>query len=304
MNNLSWRGIRAFILIAEHGSFTAAADTSGFSKSNLSQLVSDLEASLNVQLLHRTTRRLRLTEVGEGYYQRCKQAMKTLDSAAEWAAQSTDKLQGVIRINSVGGMLGEELIAPIVLAFQQRYPEVKVHLDFSSVRVDLIEDQYDLVLRMGKMPDSTLIARKLHTMTTRYVASPDFLRRHGPIKQPDDLKTLPLIYGSVDHWTMNSGTEERVIHAVNGMKLINGRVMRKAAIDGLGITRLVDIYCQADIANGRLVEVLPAWSEATPISLVSPPLRHQLERVKALKQWLVEHFKPEYEQLLQRGYAD
>ena len=301
MNNISWRGIRAFLQVAEHGSFTAAAEASGSSKANLSQLVTDLEASLGVQLLHRTTRKLRLTEVGEGYYQRCKQAMMTLDSAAEWATQSTDKLQGVIRMNSVGGILGVELIAPLVMDFQKQFPDVKVHLDFSSVRVDLIEDQYDLVLRMGKMPDSTLIARTLRSVTTRYVASPDFLDSCAPIREPEDLKKLPLIYGSVDHWVMNRGSEERTIHAYQGMKLINGRVMHKAALEGFGITRLVDIYCQSDIENGKLLEVLPDWSEETQISLVSPPLRYQLGRVKKLKEWIVEHFDTRYEALLKYG---
>lgn len=298
MNNISWRGIRAFLYVAEHGSFTAAAESSGFSKANLSQLVSDLEASLGIQLLHRTTRKLRLTEVGEGYYRRCKEAMSTLDSATEWATQETDKLQGVIRMNSVGGILGEELIAPLVLDFQKQFPEVKINLDFTSVRVDLIEDKYDLVLRMGKMPDSTLITRSLRAVTTRYVASPEFLNTNTPIHEPEDLTALPLIYGSVDHWVMSRDKEERIIYASNGIKLVNGRVMRRAAIEGLGITRLADIYCQSDIENGRLVEVLPEWSEETPISLVSPPLRYQLKRVKKLKAWIVEHFESRYKRLL------
>lgn len=304
MNNISWRGIRAFLYVAEHGSFTAAANVSGFSKANLSQLVSDLEASLGVQLLHRTTRKLRLTEVGEGYYLRSKQAMMTLDSAAEWATQTTDKLQGLIRMNSVGGILGEELIAPLILDFQKHFPEVKVNLDFSSVRVDLIEDQYDLVLRMGKMPDSTLIARTLRSATTRYVASPDFLSANTPINRPEDLSSLPLIYGSVDHWVMNKGTEKHIINAAKGVKLVNGRVMRRAAIEGFGITRLADIYCQSDIASGRLKEVLPEWSEDTPISLVSPPLRYQLERVKMLKEWIIEHFDERYQKLLSTVVSD
>ena len=145
MNNTSWRGIRAFIKVAEYGSFTAAADASGFSKANLSQLVSELERDLRVQLLHRTTRQLRLTEVGEGYYQRCKQATLSLDSAAEWVTQSTEEINGVIRMNSVGGLIGEDIIGPLIVEFQQQYPSVQVHLDFSSIRVDLIENHYDLV---------------------------------------------------------------------------------------------------------------------------------------------------------------
>lgn len=301
MNNYSWRGIRSFILVAEHSSFTAAAEASGFSKANLSQQVTELESNLGVQLLYRTTRRLRLTEVGEGYYERCKQAMLQLDSAAEWATQSADELKGVIKMNTVGGPIGEELIAPLVIEFQRQHPGVEVHLDFSSVLVDLIESQYDLVVRMGDLPDSTLIARRLHDITTRYVASPEFLKEYGSITEPGDLKCLPLIYGSVDHWVLTRCSEQRTLHVENGIKVISGRVMRQAAMAGLGVTRLADVYVDADIANGELVEILPEWSERTPLSLVCPPLRHQLQRVSALMDWLKDHFEPIYLQAVQRN---
>lgn len=304
MNNISWRGIRAFILVAEHGSFTSAADASGFSKANLSQLVSELEKELSVQLLHRTTRQLRLTEVGEGYFQRCKKAMTALDSAAEWATQSTDELKGVIRMNAVGGIFGEALVAPLILSFQQRYPHVQVHLDFSSVRVDLIEDHYDLVLRMGDLPDSSLIAKRIHTATTRYVASPALLAQYPAIEAPEDLKQLPLIYGSVNSWVMKRQQEQRILHIDKGTRIVSGRVMRSAALKGLGVTRLADAYCQADINQGRLVEVLPEWAETTPISLVCPPNRHQLHRVQILMNWIADHFSLNYEKMLKGELAD
>ena len=298
MNNISWRGIRAFLFVAEHGSFTTAADVSGFSKANLSHLVSELERSLSVQLLHRTTRQLRLTEVGEGYYQRCKRVMSELDGAAEWATQSTDELKGTIRMNSVGGLLGEDLIAPLVLSFQQAHPEVQVNLDFSSVRVGLIEDHYDLVLRMGSLPDSSLIARKICAVTTRYIASPELLAQYPAVNGPEDLQKMPLIYGSVDNWVMRRGEQQSVIHIDKGIKIISGRVMHRAALSGLGVTRLADVYCQADIEQGRLVEVLPDWSEQTDISLVCPPIRHQLSRVKALMNWIADHFDDQYRRSL------
>ncbi|MDB6178457.1 LysR substrate-binding domain-containing protein [Paracoccus sp. Z330] len=301
MNDISWRGIRAFLHVAEHKSFTAAAAASGASKSNLSQLVSELEAALGVQLLHRTTRKLRMTDIGQGYYERCKQAMIQLDSAAEWAAEATHDLRGEIRMNSVGGLLGEEVVAPLVLGFQQRYPDVNVMLSFSSMRVDIIEDHYDLVLRMGRLPDSTLIARTLKSITTRYVASPAFVKKHGSLENPQDLKKVPLIYGSVDHWIMKRGTEQQIIHVEGGIKAASGRIMRKAALSGLGVTRLGDVNCQADISQGRLVEVLPDWSEDTAISLVCPPVRYQLARVRALMTWLAERFDGQHRKVLDLG---
>lgn len=294
MNNISWRGIRAFICVVEHGSFTAAADTLGGSKANISQLVSELEASLGVQLLYRTTRQLSLTEVGDGYYQRCRNAMLQLDSAAEWATETMSELKGRIRMNSVGGPIGEELIAPLIMSFKKHYPDIEVLLDFSNTRVDLIEEQYDLVLRVGTMPDSTLIARSLCSLTTHYVASPEFLKQQGPITTPEVLKQLPLIYGSVEHWIMNKGTEQRIIHIDKGVKAATGRVMRQAAITGLGVTRLADVYCHSDIEAGRLIDVLPEWSEKTPLSLVCPPTKYQLQRVRTLIDWITENFEKKY----------
>ncbi|CRL09862.1 D-malate degradation protein R [Phaeobacter italicus] len=294
MNNVSWRGIRAFLLVAEHGSFTAAARASNMSKANISQLVSELEEALSVQLLVRTTRSLRLTEVGEGYADQCRKAMNQLDAAADWASQSTRTLKGAIRMNSVGGLIGEDLVAPLIMSFQQAHPDVTVRLDFSSARVDLVDGPYDIVLRMGELPDSSLIARGLRTIRTRYVASPAFVGARGPINTPSDLVDLPLIYGSVDHWQMSRNGKEQTIQARRGLRIASGRVMRRAAIEGHGVARIGDVYCDADIKAGRLVEVLPDWAEETPLSLVCPPMRHQLARVRALMDWLCSHFPAHY----------
>lgn len=301
MNNISHKGINAFLLVAEHGSFTGAAETSGLSKANLSQLVTELERDLKVQLLHRTTRKLKLTELGEGYYQRSKQAMSAIESANEWAMQSTDELSGIIRLNSVGGVFGEELIAPIILRFQQQFPDVQVQLDFSSIRVDLIDSHYDMVLRMGELPDSSLVAKRVSTVTTRYVASPQYIKDNAKINQPEDLKAHKLIYGSVNNWLMKKGKEQRVISIDKGMRVISGRVMCQAAKQGLGVTRVADVYCQADLNKGNLIEVLPDWAEQTSISLVCPPNRFQLNRVKTLMDWISEYFPEHYRHILENG---
>ena len=301
MNTISWRWVRAFLLVAEHGSFTAAAEASGHSKANLSQQVTALEQALGVQLLHRTTRSLRLTSIGEGYRERSQLAFRQLESAADWAMQATRELKGPIRMNTVGGLIGEELIAPLVFHFQQAHPGVEVELDFSSPRVDLPSSPYDLVVRMGALADSSLVARSLHQVTTRYVASPAFLARHGPIREPADLRELPLIYGSVDQWLLVRGHEQQLVQVKRGFRIISGRAMRQAALQGLGVTRLTDAYIQADISRGALLEVLPEWSETTQLSLVCPPHRYQLQRVRGLMDWLKEHFAPAYEGFLQQG---
>ncbi|EEA94607.1 LysR family transcriptional regulator [Pseudovibrio sp. JE062] len=298
MNNIYWNGLRSFLAVAEHGSFTLASDETGLSKASLSQQVSQLEEQLDVQLLYRTTRKLRLTEIGERYYEMCRAGVKQIEDASDLASQATDSLTGPIRMNAVGGLIGEELIAPLVIEYQQANPGIEVKLDFSSIREDLLETDFDLVLRMGDLEDSTLIARKLHTITTRYVASPFFVAAHSKIRHPSDLKGLPFISGSVQEWIFTRGQERIVVQAEKGFQISNGRVMCQAAVAGLGIARLADVYTDAPIKRGELTEMLSGWKQTTPLWLVSPPTRHQLHRVRELMNYLSSNFKARYEAVL------
>ncbi|KZL26410.1 LysR family transcriptional regulator [Pseudovibrio sp. Ad37] len=298
MNNIYWNGLRSFLAVAEYGSFTLASDETGLSKASLSQQVSQLEEQLDVQLLFRTTRKLRLTEIGERYYEMCRTGVKQIEDASDLASQATDSLTGPIRMNAVGGLIGEELIAPLVIEYQHANPGIEVKLDFSSIREDLLETDYDLVLRMGDLEDSTLIARKLYTITTRYVASPSFVAAHSKIRHPSDLKGLPFISGSVQEWIFTRGQERIVVQAEKGFQISNGRVMCQAAAAGLGVARLADVYTDALIKRGELTEMLSGWKQTTPLWLVSPPTRHQLHRVRELMNYLTANFKTRYEAVL------
>ena len=136
-------------------------------------------------------------------------------------------------------------------------------------------------------------------ITTLYVAAPELLEQYGPIDQPEDLLNLPLVYGSVDHWLLKRGDEQRMVPvAGKGTRMVSGRVMRNAAVAGLGATRVGDVYVQSDIRDGRLIQILPEWSETTSLSLVCPPLRHQLARVRALMDWLKARAPQAYAELL------
>ncbi len=301
MNNQNWNGIRSFLAVAEHGSFTAAAEATGLSKAALSQQVSALEQSLGVQLLHRTTRKLRLTELGDGYLVRCRQAMGELALADEWVTQSRGAMAGPLRVNTVGGLLGEDLLAPLLLEFQQQHPEIELQLSFSSQQVDLLENPFDLVIRLGALADSSLVGRQLQLMTTRYVASPAFLAAHPPITQPADLKTLPLVCGSVSEWLFQRDGEQQRIKVAKSFRIANGRVMCQAAMAGLGVARLIDVYVARAIAEGQLVEVLPQWRETTPLTLLCPPAQYPLHRVRALMDWLVQRLPEQYQAWLSSG---
>lgn len=295
MNNIQWRGINSFIHVAEQQSFTKAAEVLGIAKSNLSQSIKDLENHLKVQLLYRSTRHVRLTEIGQEYYKKCKKAFYDLDIATQLATQESNELNGTIKINCVGGILGEDIISPILLEFQQQNPGVNIHLDFSSNRVNLLDSDYDLVIRMGSLPDSNLIISPLRTVSTKYVASSSFIQQYGQITNPRQLEEVPLIYGSVKQWSLISDNDSYILHIHNnGTHVTNGKVMKQAALLGLGVTRLVDIYVQADIRNKNLVEILPEYAETTQLSIVSLPVKYQLKRVSSLIKYLKQHFNQRY----------
>lgn len=295
MNNTQWRSIQSFIYVAEQQSFTKAADILGVAKSNLSQSIKDLESQLSVQLLYRSTRHVRLTEIGQEYYHRCKKALRDIDIATQIATQENNELKGTIKINCVGGIIGEDVIAPLLLEFQQQNPNVNIHLDFSSSRINLLDSDYDLVIRMGSLPDSNLIVSQLRKVSTKYVATSNLIKQYGQIKDPKQLENIPLIYGSIKQWSFISGEDSYTLHIHNnGIHVTNGRVMKQAALLGLGVTRLVDIYVDTDIKNKNLVEILPKYAETTQLSIVSLPVKYQLKRISFLIKYLKQHFNERY----------
>lgn len=298
MDNQYWNGIRSLLWVMEYGSFTKAADEVGISKAALSQQVSQLEKELGVQLLHRTTRKMRLTEAGDLYVKRCRNAVQQLEIAQEEVLDVMQALSGVIRINTVGGLIGEELLAPVLLAFQHKHPKIEIRLDFSSHHVNLLEEHYDLVIRMGELPDSSLLGRHLLNLRTCYVVNPELLQQYPKLQHPNDLKQMPLVYGSVKEWSLQKEDEHIQIKVTDGFAITNGRVMAKAAEQGLGVARVADIYVADAITQQRLVEVLPEWSEITPLTLLCPPARYQLHRIRVLMDWLIEHTSKQYKQLL------
>ena len=159
--NSSLADIRTFVTIAEQGSFTKAAEVLQSSRAHVSRQLAQLEQQLGVQLIIRTTRAQRLTPVGEQFFQQCLNSLQTINQAVIAAKDDTEQLKGGICINCVGGVIGEDILTNIISEFNLQYPDIEVELDFSSPRVDLIAEAFDLVVRMGELEDSGLVARKL-----------------------------------------------------------------------------------------------------------------------------------------------
>ncbi|WP_282167642.1 LysR family transcriptional regulator [Shewanella japonica] len=287
--------IRAFVVIAEQGNFTQAAEVLGCSRSHLSKQLLSLETFLGVSLIIRTTRTQRLTDQGELFLQQCQLALHQIEQAVATTVDSAEKLSGNIYINCVGGFLGEDIIVPLVNDFIQLYPDITIDLDFSSQRVDLIEDHFDVVFRMGDLSDSGLIARKLIDIKNCTLASPAYLERYGQPTHPSQLNKYACIVGSINHWrfSQQGAVKEHIDVAIKGkFRCKNGRAMKISALAGNGIVRLPYFYCHQEIQTEKLVEVFTDWQiPDTPFYVLYHKDKFQPERLKKFIQFTHEGFK-------------
>lgn len=284
---------RAFYRVAEGGSFTVAAEKLATSKARVSQQVSALEKRLGVTLFHRSTRHVRLTPAGQAYFSEIQRAWRIMVQAEQQLREQQGSIAGRISINSVGGLFAEGCLAPAISSFLRAYPEVDIQLDFTSARVDLLTDAYDLVVRMGALEDSSLIARQLMMLGAGVVASPNYLRSYN-LQSPADLSQLNCLCGSIKKWRfVHRSTGEVDEVTVSGpLVSANGHILRQAALEGLGAVRLHDLYIQDDIASGNLIHVVDEWEVAPqPVSLVYPKARFQRRCIQVLIEFLVDWFR-------------
>ncbi len=293
---MNLKAIHSLVAVAKHGGFSPAAEALGCSKAFLSQQIRILENQYQIQLLHRTTRKVRLTSAGETFVTQCKFAFDQLEQAEFALLEEKSTLSGKIRIASLGGIFGEEYVAPSIIKFMALYPGVEVDLDFSSQQVDLLQGAYDIAIRFGKLPDSTLVARELIRYRPTLIASPEYLARYGKPIHPNDLDRHRLITGTVKQWPFRC-QDESIIYTPQGrFHCGNGYVMRQAAINGLGIAHLPSLYVDVPIAKGDLVVLMPEWLEPVkPCNILFPPGRYRLRRVQLLVDFLVENIRKQHQ---------
>lgn len=298
------KSIAALIPVARLGSLTKAADFLGCSKAYLSQQIKKLEQQYQVQLFHRTTRKITLTQAGVTFFNRCEKAMNIIEEAESNLLETQHNLCGVINVTSVGGIFGEQYVAKAIMSFMLAYPDIKVNLDFSSTHKDLVANPFDLAIRMGPLEDSTLVARQLCWYRPILIASPAYLKKMGTPMHPKELTNHRIISGSITQWRFTRNNEhsphqreEFELKVNSQLQGANGHVMLKASEAGLGFARLPSFYVQNSIQAGSLVPVLNDWhQQQSPCHIVYPPGRFRLKRIRALVDWITEEFK-QYESL-------
>ena len=254
-----------FALVVKQGSFTAASRVAGLTTSRISRRIASLEERLGVRLLHRTTRKLALTAIGEVYYQHCQAMVSEAEAAAEVVEQIQASPRGRVRV-TCPVQTADSVLGPIITAFMQDYPEVHISLTATNRFVDLIDEGIDVAIRFRAAPleNSNLVARHLGESRHYLVASPSFLDRHGRPAQASDLASLTSL-GKSRHdaayaWHMTDADGQT--HVIPYQPLLESDdwlVLKQAVLAGLGIAAMPDELCQQDIAAGKLEIVLPAW---------------------------------------------
>jgi DNA-binding transcriptional LysR family regulator len=285
--------IKIFVVLAEQGSFTKAGEKLMCSRSHISKQLAQLESSLGVSLLTRTTRTQHLTPQGEAFYECCKNSLNGISHAIDRVLESADSLSGNIKINCVGGHIAENIISSLVCAFMSEHPEITIDLDFSSRRVDLISGEFDFIFRMGELADSSLIARKLTDIKIDTYASPEYLSNYGKPEDPKALIDHKCITGSVKNWVfINNKTNKKLDVVVSGnLTCKNGRIMVSSAIAGNGIIRVPALYCKPECEQGLLIPLFDRWHiESVPLYLIYAQDKHKPMRLRAFKDYTVKQF--------------
>lgn len=269
-----FNAMKAFVAVAEAEGFAPAARRIGVSTSAISRHVADLEAHLSAQLLVRTTRRLSLTEAGRRYLPRAASLLEEIAAVEEDIRDVNAKPKGLLRI-SAAPTFGDYVLAPIATAFLKQHPDISIEIDFTPRMVDIVGDGYDAVLRSGPLADSGLRSRKLADLRFTLCASPEYLADAPPLERPEDLSKHQVIFWSRNttrpQWRFADG-DRWVEVDISGQYVAGSSVAeREAARAGLGVALLAPVLIEEDLANGRLVEVLPDYP-AKPIqmSLVWP----------------------------------
>jgi DNA-binding transcriptional LysR family regulator len=295
MSQSDLNAVTAFVKVVEHQSFRAAARALEMPKSTISAKVAALEAELGARLLERTTRSLRLTEAWRAYHRRVAPALQALAEAAQVVEELNEGPSGRLRITAtVEG--GQILLGPLVAEYLRRYPAVEVQIHLVDHHVDLIEEGFDLALRAGSLPDSTLIARKLSLPgRLRVYASPEYLKVHGEPRRPADLAKHACLVMSAQTqpatWTFQLKKKRVSVDVRARCEANSFLVLRDLAVAGLGIARLPDYFGGPAQEAQRLRVLLERFTPAPlPWHAVYPSARHLSPKVRAFVALLEERF--------------
>ena len=282
----NWEGVSEFVAVAEAESFTKAAQRLGISTAQVSRQISALEARLATKLFHRTTRKVSTTEVGRIYYQHCRQVLDGLDEAERAITNLQSSPRGLLKITAPV-TYGEMTIAPLVNDFIAMYPELEVKINLTNQKIDLIDEGYDLAIRLGQLEDSSMMAKRLSSRTQHVCASPSYLSTFGIPHSLSELDQHNCLLGTMDYWRFEENGKTRNVRVKGTVSCNSGHALVDAAIKGIGIIQLPDYYLHPYIEEGQLVPLLEQnRSPEEGIWALYPHNRHLSPKVRILLDYL------------------
>lgn len=284
----------AFAKVVDSGGFTAAARKLDLSRAMVSRLVQQLEDDLGTRLLNRTTRRLSLTEAGRAYHERCVVLLGEMAALDSSVSELSHEARGTLRVNAPVSF-GAQHVAPFVAEFLQRHPQAAIELTLNDRFVNLVEEGYDVAIRIGQLVDSSLVARKLAPVRVCVCASPDYISTHGAPGQPSDLSRhncLTYRYSAQgDEWTFERTGDRQSVRVRGNLDANSGEALLQAGLRGLGIA-LQPTFIAADaLRRGDMVRLLPDWKiPDIAVYAVYPHRRHLTTKVRLFVDFLAEQF--------------
>lgn len=284
-----------FIRVVEAGSISGAANRLGIAKSAVSRRLKELEEHLGVELFHRTTRKMNLTDSGRTYYHQCVRILDDVLEAELSTSQAHGELQGSLKV-ALPLSFGLMHLGPAMSEFLQEHPQIAFDLDFNDREVDLMQEGFDLAIRIANLPDSSLIARRLAPIRTEVCASPAYLERMGTPKSLDELLAHQcLVYSLLrdfETWHFTDADGKLLKTKIRPyLKSTNGEYLREAAVDGLGIVLIPSFITYKDIERGALIPLLTAYTRPQlEAYAIYPQTRHLSQRVRAFVDFLVKRF--------------
>jgi DNA-binding transcriptional LysR family regulator len=288
------QAIQVFVQVVESLSFVRAAERMGLSTTAVSRQVAELEKHLQSRLLQRTTRRISLTEAGRTFHERCVQILAELAEAEREVGQEAAEPRGTIRLTTSVNF-GSRQITPAIASFLARHAQVKFDVSLSDRIVDIVEEGFDLAIRIGGTGAQNLVARKLGEARLVLCASPDYIARRGAPAEPEDLarhNCLTYEYALRDVWTFRDAAgRDRTVRVAGSLNSNNGDLNAAAAVQGVGIALEPDFIVESELKSGKLVPVLESYeAPASPIYAVYPSRRFLPAKVRAFVDFLVERF--------------
>lgn len=284
--------INAFVSIVRHGSLTKAAEETEIPKSTLSRHLKDLETRLGVVLIQRTTRRFSLTPAGEKYYQTCARLLEELTELERETTETQKVPRGLVKFTAPMEM-GSYFLPALFREFSNKYPEIQLECHFTDRIVDFTAENFDLALRAGRLPDSSLVAKKLGNESAVLVAAPDYVRKHRKIQTPQDLHQQCCIQflaaSELAGWNLVSGQKRENLIIKNSHRSTSLSAILALVKSGLGIGLLPQFLVNEGLMSGELERVLPDWKSPTnSYYLVYSAQRHLPLRVRLLFDFLAE----------------